>query len=97
MPDLSDLMVWAALWGPGILILVGIYLLLRRPPAFIVQFVAAQQSQAVAMTEMATAVQTMATRQDALEQVRMQKLDEVLVGQQLILGKIEALERLERR
>lgn len=82
-----------ALWSPGLLILIGLFFLLRKPPTFIAAFIAAQQSQAVAMSSLATAVETMATRTDALEQVRMQKLDEVLVGQQLILGKIEAMER----
>jgi hypothetical protein len=81
------------LWGPGLLILFGIYLLMRRPPAFVGAFILAQQAQAVAMQQMATAVQTMATRADALEQIRMQKLDEILVGQQLVLSKFDSWER----
>ena len=81
------------LWGPGLLILFGVFYLLRRPPEFVGAFIKAQEAQAIAMAQMATAVQAMATRTDALEQIRMQKLDEVRVGQQLILGKIDAMER----
>jgi hypothetical protein len=89
----KDIFEHTVLWGPGLLILAALYYLLRRPPEFIGAFVRAQESQAVAMSQMATAVQGMAGRTDALEHIRMQKLDEVLVGQQLMLSKLEAMER----
>jgi hypothetical protein len=76
----------AVMWGPGILILAGIFVLVRRPPEFIGQFIGAQQSQAVAMEKMATAVEH-ATRRDN------QKLDEILVGIQCVLDRQDELER----
>lgn len=88
-----NLMELAVLWGPGILILVGFYLLLRRPPQFVGDFIEAQKAQAVAMSAMAAAIQAMAARTDALEQIRTQRLDELLVGQQLMLSRMEALDR----
>jgi hypothetical protein len=86
MNEWADVAKWAVAWGPGLIILLGIYRLLSRPPECIAQFIAAQQAQAVSMAKMAEAIQTHTSQDD-------RKLDEVLVGQQLIIGKIEALER----
>ncbi|MGD0263548.1 MAG: hypothetical protein ABSD47_01175 [Candidatus Methylomirabilota bacterium] len=76
----------AVMWGPGILILVGIFVLVRRPPEFVGQFIKAQESQAVAMSQMATAVED-ATKRDN------NKLEEILVGVQLVLHRQEMMER----
>ena len=76
---------WAVMWGPGILILAGIYALVRRPPAFIGEFVAAQQAQAVAMSKMASAVEQATARAGAI--------DELLVNDQVIIDRLEAIER----
>jgi hypothetical protein len=49
----------------------------------------AVETQSLAMIQMAAAVQMTATRHDALEQIRIQKLNEVLLGIQLIVAKLE--------
>jgi hypothetical protein len=82
MPELFQS---AVMWGPGILILAGIFVLLRKPPEFVGEFITAQKSQAVAMDKLASAVDQVSDRTS--------KLDEILVGQQLILQRQESLER----
>jgi len=81
----AQVMQAAVMWGPGILILAGIFRLVRNPPEFIGQFVEAQKSQAVAMDKLANAVDQVSDRTS--------KLDEILVGQQLILHRQEGLEK----
>jgi hypothetical protein len=54
----------AVMWGPGILILVGIFVLVRRPPEFVGQFIKAQEGQAVAMSQMAEAVKGVTAKDD---------------------------------
>lgn len=86
MSEWAEVAKWAVAWGPGLIILLGIYRLLSRPPECIAAFITAQQAQAVAMAKMAEAIQIHTGNDD-------RKLDEVLVGQQLILSRMEQLER----
>jgi hypothetical protein len=81
----GELLKSAVLWGPGLVILGAVYSLIRRPPDFIGKFIAAQEGQAAAMAQMATAVQE-ATRRDNA------KLEEILVGVQLVLQRQDQLE-----
>jgi hypothetical protein len=67
------------LWSPGLLILIGLYYLIRKLLPLFVQFVASQE-------RMATAVEQ-ATSRDR------DRLDEILVGQQLILSRMDSIER----
>lgn len=91
MTEWADAVRWGIAWGPGLIILAGIFKLLRQPPKFIGDFILVQQDLAVAMNKMANAVEK-ATQRDSA------KLDELLVGQQLLLGRIEAFEgQLARR
>jgi hypothetical protein len=76
----------AILWGPGFVILLGLFLLLMRPPKFLGDFIAAQQAQAVSMAKMAEAVDRATARDDRHQ-------EEILVGIQLMLTRMEALER----
>jgi hypothetical protein len=76
----------AVMWGPGILILAGVYALVRRPPRFIGEFIEAEKTQAVAMSKMADAVEAAVRRDNA-------KLDELLVNDQLIIRRIEEIAR----
>jgi len=85
MTDWADALRWGIAWGPGLVILVGLYKLLKEPPRFVEEFVESQQAQAVAMTKMAVAVERATQRDNS-------KLDELLVGQQLTLGRIDHLE-----
>jgi hypothetical protein len=82
----ADVAKWAIAWGPGLIILFGLFRLLCKPPECIGQFLLAQQAQAVAMQQMADAIKLHTAEGD-------RKLDEVLVGQQLILTRMEALDR----
>jgi hypothetical protein len=82
----QETMQHVALWGPGLVILAGLFFLLRRPPAFIGEFLASQQQAAIAITKMAEAVEQVTQRSS--------KLDEILVGQQLMLHRMELLERV---
>jgi len=81
----AQVMQAAVMWGPGILILAGIFVLVRKPPQFIGEFIDTQKGQAVAMAKLAGAVEQVSDRTS--------KLDEILVGQQLILHRQEGLER----
>ena len=84
MTEWAQLAKWAIAWGPGILILAGLYLLVRRPPAFVGAFIDAQQSQAVAMTKMADAVERVTARDN-------DRLDEILINNQVIIRRLEEL------
>jgi hypothetical protein len=75
---------WSVAWGPGLIILFALFSLLRKPPAFIAAFINAQQSQAVAMTKMADAVERATARDN-------DRLDEILINDQVILRRIEEL------
>jgi hypothetical protein len=72
------------LWSPGLLILIGIYYLVSKPPAFISAFISAQQSQAVAMAKMAEAVERATSRDN-------DRLEELLINNQVIIRKLEEL------
>ena len=88
--ELGQIARWAVAWGPGLLILAGLYLLVRRPPAFVGEFIKAQVQQAVAMTEMASAVKEASSRAG--------KIDELLINSQVTLRREEEiLRRLEER
>ena len=73
---------WMLAWGPGVLILIGLFTLLMRPPRFIGDLIAAQQAQAVAMAKMASAVEAATAVRDA-------RLEELLVNSQVILRREE--------
>jgi hypothetical protein len=76
----------AVLWGPGLIILAGVFVLVRKPPAYISDFIAAQQAQAAAMQQMAATLEHTSRRDDM-------KLEEILVGVQLVLQRQELMER----
>jgi len=75
---------WSVAWGPGLIILFALFSLLRKPPAFIAAFIDAQQSQAVAMTKMADAVERTTARDN-------DRIEELLIDTQVIIRKIEEL------
>lgn len=81
----NQVIQYGVMWGPGILILAGLFALLRRPPGWIGDFVASQQANAVAMAKLASAVEDMSTRSS--------KLDELLVNDQVILRWLEDIQR----
>lgn len=89
----TQVMQAAVMWGPGILILAGIFVLVRRPPEFVGQFIDAQKSQAVAMSKMATAVEHVGERGNILEQQVVRKLDELLINDQIFLRRLEEMDR----
>lgn len=78
--DVILLLVWG---GPGMVILVGLYSLLRKPPEYVLAFVKAQQELAGSMQQMAVAVEGSTAHGT--------KLDQVLISQQLLLKRLEAL------
>jgi hypothetical protein len=84
MTEWAAIAKWAVAWGPGVVILAGLYMLIRRPPAFVGAFIDAQTSQAVAMTKMADAVERATARDN-------DRLDEILINDQVILRRIEEL------
>lgn len=75
----------AALWGPALIILAGLYGLARRPPTFVSDLVKAQQAQAEAMGTLAQSVTHLPQRQDM-------KFDELLIGQQMILTQLDKID-----
>lgn len=79
--------VWelAALWGPALVILAGLYALARRPPTIVRDLVQAQQAQAEAMGKLAQSVTHLPQRQDL-------KFDELLIGQQMILTQLDKID-----
>ncbi len=89
MSEWAEAGKWALAWGPGLVILVGIYRLVQRPPQFIGTFIAAQQAQAVAMSEMATAVKD-ATARDNL------RIEELVVNDAVILRRLDEEARRHR-
>lgn len=56
-----------ALWSPGLLILIGLYFLVRRPPEFVAMLIAAIQSQATSVQRLSIAVEE-STRKDDYQQ-----------------------------
>lgn len=79
-----ELLLLVFRWGPAVLILAGVYILTLK---FMAGFVQSQKDQAIAMSQVATAVQIMAER-DASERkeirialsVMNQKMDEIHEG-----------------
>jgi len=88
----SNTLQHVALWGPGILILAAIYLLIKRPPGWVQEFIKSQVDHAAATHDQAMAMARMAEAVDMAIH-RVSKIDELLVGQQLILSRLETLER----
>lgn len=75
----------AALWGPALVILAGLYALARRPPSIVQDLVKAQQAQAEAMGKLANGVMHLPQRGDL-------KFDELLIGQQMILTQLDKID-----
>jgi len=85
MTEWGEILKHASLWGPGLIILAGIYGLVRRPPRFVGEFIDSQKSQAAAMTKMADAVDR-STQRESL------RLEQLQIGVQMILDRIDRME-----
>jgi hypothetical protein len=98
----AELLQSAVMWGPGILILAGIFILVRKPPEFIGKFLDAQMAQAVAMNNQATALKDMvdavkqvAGKDDAIHQELMRGIIKLEINDIAILRELQWLR--ERR
>jgi hypothetical protein len=82
-----------ALWSPGILILAGLFLLLRRPPEFIAQFVAAQQAMAAAMQGLARSVDHAGSQGSAMQTEVLRRLDAMDLDIRLVIDRLQDNDR----
>lgn len=83
----------AVMWGPGILILAGIFVLVRRPPEFVGQFIDAQKSQAVAMSKLAEAVDRVSAQRDELGQEVLRSLTKLEINDMAIIRELDTIKR----
>jgi len=90
----------AVMWGPGILILAGLFLLVRKPPEFIGEFLKAQVTQAVAMgnqaealKDMVDAVKQVAGKDDAIHQELMRGIIKLEINDIAILRELQWLRK----
>lgn len=92
LSSLSGIPPEVLLWGPGIVILIGLFLLVKYtvPKNFFGRFVEAQERQAGAIEHLTTALKELPRRDEF-------KFQELLIGQQMIDERIEGLDkRLDR-
>lgn len=91
LPSMKDIGLLLAWGGPGLVILVAIFSLIRRPPSFIGDFVKAQQDLAVSLHAMAGAVKEAVTRDDR------RMVDFAVALQKMADATKEAVSRDDRR
>jgi hypothetical protein len=89
----SQVMQAAVMWGPGILILAGIFMLVRKPPEFVGEFIEAQKGQAVAMSSMAEAVNRVSAQRDELGQEVLRTLTKLEINDIAILRELDVIRR----
>jgi len=82
-----------ALWSPGLLVLIGLFVLLRRPPAFVAQFIQAQQAQAAAMEGLARSVEHAGSQGSAMQTEVLRRLDSVDLDVRMIIDRLSDNDR----
>jgi len=84
------------LWSPGLLILLGIFYLVRQLikflEPFLAAFIAAQQAQAAGSQQTATAIGRLDESLVHMPQRHDLKFDEILIGQQMILSQLDKID-----